>query len=102
MLLTSGMKHGPAAKKFGVPKTTLLDRIHKRVSDDCSKSGPNPYLTKAEEESLISFIARSGSIGYPLDKTDVKKSVKLVLDDDGRATPFKNNLPGTLQYCLVI
>ena len=52
-----------AAEQFGVPKTTLKDRLPGRVEHG-SKSGPAPYLNKHEEEELVEFLIRMVKIGY--------------------------------------
>jgi len=44
-----------AALQFGVPRTTLKDRIAGRVIHG-SKSGPKPYLTYKEEKEVVDFL----------------------------------------------
>ena len=41
-----------AARTFGVPRKTLQDRIHGRVSH-VTNPGPKPYLTQAEEHHIL-------------------------------------------------
>ncbi|KAG8184345.1 hypothetical protein JTE90_006748 [Oedothorax gibbosus] len=43
-----------ASRKFGVPRGTLQDRIHGRVSEGPQKMGPDAVLTLAEEKSWSS------------------------------------------------
>ena len=44
-----------AATEFGVPRTTLKDRIAGRVTHG-SKSGRKPYLTHSEEKELYDYL----------------------------------------------
>ena len=89
-----GMKHGTAAKRFGIPKTTLLDRLKGRVADH-SKMGAPTILTTAEEQKLCRFIEESARLGFPLQRNDFKRLVKDILDKDGRPNRLKDNTPGT-------
>ena len=58
-----------AAEQFGVPRTTLKDRISGRVEHGC-KSGPVPYLNK-EEEQLVNFLIQLAKIGHGKTKQPV-------------------------------
>lgn len=93
-----GMGLREAVRRFGVPKTSLLDRTSGRIDCEVSRSGPQPVLTPAEEAEVVQYVKGCGRAGYPLDKNDLKNTVKTVLDADGRDTPFKDNRPGKLQY----
>ena len=53
-----------AALDFGVPKSTLKDRISGRVSHG-RKPGPKPYLTPGEEKELAEFV-KSCAIQKPI------------------------------------
>ena len=57
-----------AAEQFGVPKTTLKDRLSGRVEHG-SKSGPAPYLTKHEEKELVDFLVHMAKIEFWKDQT---------------------------------
>ena len=67
-----------AATEFGVPKTTLKDRLSGRVAHGC-KSGRAPYLTHAEEQELYDWLVLSASIGYPKSRDDVIGIVRKTL-----------------------
>ena len=47
-----------AAIEFGIPKTTLKDRISGKVIHG-TKSGRVPYLAHAEEEELYDWVVRT-------------------------------------------
>lgn len=56
-----------AAIEFGVPKTTLKDRVVAHGS----KSGKKPYLTPGEEKELYDYLLLCASIGFPKTRDDV-------------------------------
>ena len=52
-----------AAEEFGVPKSTLYDRVSGRISFG-ARSGPPRYLTDQEEKELVSFLIGCAKIGF--------------------------------------
>ena len=58
-----GMNVRRAAETYGVPRSTLGDRISGRIVHRKS-SGASSFLTDDEEEELLSFILGCASIGY--------------------------------------
>ena len=56
-----------AAEKYGVPKSTLQDRLSSRTAFG-ARSGPPRYLSDDEEEELVQFLMRSARIGYAKSK----------------------------------
>ncbi len=68
--VTEGMGVNRAAEEFGIPKTTLKDRVSGRVQHG-SKSGKTPYLTRAEEEELVEYLISCSKVGYPKRRDDV-------------------------------
>ena len=52
-----------AALEYGVPKTTLKDRIAGRIVHG-KKPGPEPYLTSDEEKELASFLIDVSKMGH--------------------------------------
>ena len=51
-----------AAIEYGVPKSTLGDRVSGRVTHGVL-SGPPKYLSEEEEEELVRFILGCASVG---------------------------------------
>lgn len=94
MVKTGAMSRKLAAKTYGVPKTTLLDKLSGRVPETPTKPGKRPELTSAEERTLVNYIKLMHQIGYPLTRKELLREVKRILDIDGRPTSFKDNLPG--------
>ena len=66
-----------AADQYGVPRTTLKDRLSGRHG---SKSGLQPYLSYEEEEELVSFLFKSAEIGYPKTKDEVIGIVRKAIE----------------------
>lgn len=56
-----------AAKEFGVPKSSLGDRVSGRVTPGC-RSGPAQLITSADEELLVEFSLYMARHGFPLTK----------------------------------
>ena len=91
---TGAMSRTAACRMYGVPKTTLLDKLAGRVPEDPTPIGRKPILTMAEERKLVDFTLEMCSIGYPLSRNELLGEVKKIIDIDGRQTPFKDNIPG--------
>ena len=62
--VNEGMSIRQAAFHFGVPKSTLGDRMSGRVVPH-STSGPKTYLSPEEETELVKFLLRCVAIGNP-------------------------------------
>ena len=97
MVESGAMSRKKAAATFGVPRTTLIDKLSGRYCLGACP-GRKTVLTKSEEGCLVDYCKLMGSIGYPLKKNDLLVEVKKVLDHDGRTTPFNNNMPGKDWY----
>ena len=59
-----------AHQEFGVPKSTLHDRISGRVQEG-AVSGPQAYLTKEEEDELVHFLVECAQFGFPRTRKQV-------------------------------
>ena len=79
-----------AAKEFGVPRSTLQDRLNDRHG---VKSGRPTTLSAAEEEEIVAMIKLLGIWGFPFTSTDLCHLVKTYLDKKGVVSVFKNNMP---------
>jgi hypothetical protein len=79
-----------ASVTYGVPKTTLYDRM-KTASD---KVGRPTILTPEEEKIIAERLVILGEWGFPLNTNDLKHLVKAYLDSAGRTTRLENNMPG--------
>ena len=59
-----------ASKIFGVPRSTLRDKLSGR-SPEGRQMGLNPVLTTAEEASLTTFCIKLLRCGFPLNRDDL-------------------------------
>ncbi len=74
-----------AAKEYGVPKSTLHDRVSGRVlAGGCS--GPPKYLTDEEEQQLEDFPTGCASVGYARSRQQVIQLVGEVVSRKGLVT----------------
>ena len=64
-----------AALSYGVPRTTLKDRVTGRVLHG-SNFSPQPYLTTEEEKQLVDFLITSSKMGYGKTRRQVLKIVE--------------------------
>lgn len=72
-----------AAKHYGVPKTTLLDRLHNRRGQ---KLGRTTELSEEEEELIVERLLVLDRWGFPLGKKDLTHLIKNYLDRQGAST----------------
>ena len=66
---SEGMPANRAAAMYGVPKSTLKDRISGRVVPG-RNPGPRPYLDPDEERELTDFLVSSAECGYGKTRRD--------------------------------
>jgi len=80
-----------AAKKFGVPRSTLGDHLTSRHKVTIGR----PTVLSAEEEDIIvERLLLMASWNFPLTAKDLCHLIKSYLDGLGRTTRFIENLPG--------
>ena len=70
-----------AAVTFGVPRTTLKDRLSGRVLHG-TKPGPQCYLDKKEEALLADHLVEAAQIGYGKTRKEVKSIVEQVAKEN--------------------
>ena len=78
-----------AAEVYGIPKSTLHDRISGRVVQGAS-SGPEPYLTVTEETELVQFLTKCASMGFARSKKQIFDIVDRVLESKGKNVKVSN------------
>lgn len=81
-VLQNQMSVRAAAELYGIPKSTLGDRISGRVLPGTA-SGAVRYLADSEEEELAEFIIGCASIGYPKTVRDILAVVQSILASRG-------------------
>ena len=70
------------ALNYGIPKSTLRDKISGRVTIG-SRSGPTPYLSSEEEDELVSFLNGCSLIVYAYTKKQTVALVQRVVVSNG-------------------
>ena len=75
---TDRMTLRQASEVFGVPKSTLHDRLTGKVLFG-SHSGPSRLMSEREEEELVSFLIHCASVGYPRSRKDILNLVQTIL-----------------------
>ena len=78
------MRVNQAARNFKVPRTTLRDRLSGRVEHG-AKSGPEPYLTKEEEQELVDFLKQASRVGYGKTKKEILVIVQKLIKKKGHS-----------------
>ena len=81
-VVKEGLSVRRAALFYGVPKSSLGDRISGRVAQD-AVSGPPKYLTTTEEAELVIFLSRCATIGYAKSRKQVLALVQCILANRG-------------------
>ena len=85
-VIQEGMSFRDAAVQFGVPKSTLGNRISGRVLIGAT-SGPQTYLDRDEEAELVQFILRCAEIGYATSRKQILALVRRLLQKKGKNAP---------------
>ncbi|KAK7877435.1 hypothetical protein WMY93_031855 [Mugilogobius chulae] len=75
-----------AAAQFGVPKTTLQDRVSGRVASDCIH-GLWPLLSTIYENALVVYCLYSASYGFPLTKPQVQSHALAIYNRRHQESP---------------
>jgi len=71
-----------AAKDYGIPATTLKDRLSGRVKEN-ALPGPNRYLNENKENELSMFVKDCASIGYGKTRKEIMRIVESHAKDNG-------------------
>ena len=66
----NGMPVKRAATAYGVPRTTLRDRVSGNVEHG-TKPGPSPYLSNAEE--IANILVDVAKVGYGKSRSKIKR-----------------------------
>ncbi|XP_073334858.1 uncharacterized protein [Pagrus major] len=76
-----------AAKEFGVPKSSLGDRVSGRVAPG-SRSGPAQLITSADEDLLVEFSLYMSKHGFPLTKQQLVSFASSIYKRQHRRVAF--------------
>jgi len=70
-----------AAKHYGVPRVTMMDRLSERRG---SRLGKPTELSAEEEDYMVERLVLMGTWGFPIIKKELTLMVKRYLDRQGR------------------
>lgn len=96
-VLNGKISANKAAKKYNIPKGTLINKMHGR---HIKKHGGQTVFMAAEETDFVEGLVTCANWGFPLNTLDLRLSAKSYLDRIGREARFRNNLPGG--FCISI
>lgn len=96
--IRTGTKTREACKIFGVPRSTVQDRLKGRVSEKPRQVGPDPYLTLKNENRIVSCLFELAKCGFPLKKQELLETVQKIVKEENIQTPFKDGKPGQTWY----
>lgn len=88
-----GERVATAARKFNVPRVTLLNKVSGKTPINCSM-GPSSVLTKEEENVLVQWMLAFAGRRFPITKQYLLESVQKIMIDQKRENPFTDNKPG--------
>ena len=53
-----------ASKVFGIPRSTLYDKVHNRTSIEVQRKGPAPLISFEDEKKLADYLLQMSNLGY--------------------------------------
>lgn len=90
----NGMSKLQASKVFGIPRTTLRDKISEKTSEMIERVGKKCTLGKDIENKLVEWILTNAANGFPVNKEGLIYSVQKIVEKRKIATSFIANKPG--------
>lgn len=90
MIERGNMSVREAAKTYGVPRSTLQDKIN---NTHPRKDGGPTVLSEDEEQHIVEMLLLMSEWGFPWTSQDLRYFVKSYLDKKGKVTRFVDNLP---------
>lgn len=67
----TGMPIKTAARQYGVPHSTLRDRVKGRIDPETVKPGPDPLFGQEQEAKLVEHIKNMAELGYGFTITEI-------------------------------
>ena len=88
----SSISVNAAAKQYGVPLTTLRDRVDGRISIDTTRPGPPLLLAKEEEAEIVQFLHTMARYGYRYTRLELGEIATDQAVEKGKKNPRANGL----------
>jgi len=77
-VISHGWTIRKAAEVFGVPRSTLYDRVSGQIEFG-ARSGPSRYLNNGEEKELVRFLLGCAKIGFARTRKQVLALVRAMV-----------------------
>lgn len=84
------LSQNKASQKWGVPQTTLSDRLGDRGAAR-DQYQPGQFLSKNQESNLVSWILRQESLGYAPSHSQIRGCVEALLRQQGSEQKLGRN-----------
>lgn len=97
----NGMSVNAAAKSFGIPQSTLQDKISGKYAVQ-AKVGRPSVLMPEEENILVHWVINLAKLGFPVSKDQLISSVSKLVKELNRETPFVGSTPGNKWFNLFL
>ncbi|KAF9803401.1 hypothetical protein SFRURICE_007247 [Spodoptera frugiperda] len=85
-------------RKYGIPRTTVQDRLSGKMCDDMKQKGPDPILGIEGEKRVEDWLLNITRRGFPIKKQDLLETVQKIMQVHKIKNPFKNDCPGKSWY----
>lgn len=93
MVRREGVSIAAAAKNFGIPKSTLQDKLSGKYAID-AKMGRPSVLTPQEEKHISDWVISIAKAGFPICKEQLVASVAKIIKELNRPNCFVDSVPG--------
>ena len=95
-----GLTIRTAARMYGVPKSTLGDKVKGKRPVE-AKAGRNPLLSTERERQVVEYIVHMARNGYGRTYSDIESKVEEIIKGMGLVVPmFKEQKPGRKWFTL--
>lgn len=88
----SSISVNAAAKQYGVPLTTLRDRVDGRISIETTRPGPPLLMTREEEAEIAHFLHTMARYGYRYTRLSIAEIATDHAVEKGKKRPKSNGL----------
>ena len=79
--IRNGARYNEVSDKYGIPSSTLHDKIKAKTPLQLGKPGPTTYLSAEQERRLIEWLVTMAKIGYGVVRNRIPIIVKEILDE---------------------
>ena len=80
-----------AAKRFGVPRVTLLYKVRGKYPEEC-RMGSSTMLSVEEERLLVNWVIKIAEAGFPCTKDQLLDSVEMLMKELKKKTYLKTTV----------